>query len=116
MKTMLLIIMSSAIILLISGCDNGLSGNTHNNISAQNVRSAVFCPSAGCTQEEVHQYNGVYYSGHHNNDGHGHNGLRADNICNKQNCEETALHSHDGRHYAGHNNSCGHDNHNRNHK
>jgi len=36
---------------------------------------------SGCTLEEVHQHNGAHYSGHYNNDGHGHHGLQADDVC-----------------------------------
>jgi len=108
MKKILLVSLLAVFLLIISGCENGHTHDRSGLISAQNIRSAASDPVAGCTQEEVHQHNGVYYSGHYNNDGHGHHGLRADDVCIITACGVTDLHEHNGIHYAGHNNSCGH--------
>ena len=119
MKKVLLLSVLMTFLFTISGCDNGLHNNgSHNNIAPANVRDVALLNIGqvhGCTDENVHQHNGVNYSGHYNNDGHGHNGLHADDICILSTCNDTALHKHNGRHYAGHHSSCshgGHGNHN----
>ena len=108
-KKILLFFLLAVVLLIISGCENGLSHDENGLISAQNVRAAALDPVAGCILEDVHQHNGVYYSGHYNNDGHGHHSLAANDICVLPACEITASHTHDGIHYAGHNSSCDHD-------
>ena len=108
MKKILLFSLLTVVLLTISGCENGLSHDGNGVISVQNIRSVTLDPVAGCTLEEVHQHNGVYYSGHYNNDGHGHHGLEADDICIIAACGITGLHEHDGIHYAGHHSSDGH--------
>ena len=93
--------------VLFFSCDNGLSSNNSHNSGASlsNIRSAVYDPVTGCTIEQVHQHNGIYYGGHFNNDGHGHHGLYADTICILDSCSVTNLHQHNGRYYAGHHGS-----------
>jgi len=109
MKKILFFSLLAVVLFVVSGCENGLNHDGRELISAQNIRSAALDPVAGCTTEEVHQHNGVHYSGHYNNDGHGHHGLQADDVCVLPNCEITASHTHNGIHYAGHNSLCGHD-------
>jgi hypothetical protein len=110
MKRITYLSLLTAILLAFSGCNLGLdqAGNSHNAVSAQNIRSATLDPVSGCTLGQTHQHNGEYYSGHYNNDGHGHSGLAADNFCTVSTCAATDTHTHNGIHYAGHNNSCGH--------
>ena len=108
MKKIVLCSLLAVVLFIISGCENGLNYDGNGLISARNIRSAALDPVAGCTLEKVHQHNGVYYSGHYNNDGHGHHGLQADDVCVIAACGVTDLHTHNGIHYAGHNSSCGH--------
>jgi hypothetical protein len=108
MKNILFLVFLCIVFLFISGCDNDLnSDNDLNNIPLANIRSVADDPILDCVVEQVHQHNGIHYSGHYNNDGHGHHGLQADNICTIDYCTETNLHEHNGIHYTGHNNSCG---------
>jgi len=108
MKKILLFSLLAVVLFIISGCENSLN-HDGNGLTARNILNAASDTVAGCTLEEVHQHNGVHYSGHYNNDGHGHHGLAADNVCVLPNCEITDLHTHNDIHYAGHNSSCGHD-------
>ena len=113
------------IVFAIGGCENGLTdlGGSHSNNNAgntgdktsenpllANIRSVTLDPASNCTNEQVHEHSGVQYSGHYNNDGHGHHGLTADAACAVTDCEQTGLHTHNGTHYAGHSGSdgCGH--------
>jgi len=107
MKKILLFSLLAVVLLIISGCENGLNHDGNGLIAAQNIRSATSDPVAGCILEEVHQHNDIQYSGHYNKDGHGHYGLQADDVCVLSACEVTALHTHSGVHYTGHNSSCG---------
>jgi len=115
MKKILLFSLLAVVLLIISGCENGLShdknglNNDGKELTARNILNAAIDNVSGCILEEVHQHNDVYYSGHYNNDGHGHHGLAADDICVLPTCEITALHTHNGTYYSGHNSSCGHD-------
>jgi hypothetical protein len=70
MKKILWFFLLAVFLLIISGCENGLNHDENWLISARNIRIAILDPVAGCTLEEVHQHNGVHYSGHYNNDGH----------------------------------------------
>jgi hypothetical protein len=103
-------------LLVLSGCEHaagggGMSGGTTNTANAvlANIRSAVDDPVTDCISEILHSHNAIQYSGHYNNDGHGHHGLQADNVCAVADCVETGLHQHNGTHYAGHagNDICG---------
>ena len=91
-------------------CDNGFHAtDKEDNVSLANVRSVTFDTVSGCINENIHLHDGIYYSGHYNNDGHGHHGLTADNVCSIKNCQQTDLHQHNGMHYTGHsgNDGCG---------
>jgi hypothetical protein len=116
---------SALLALAVTGCDNLLTGNhdgdtgdRHNSGTPNNtantvlasIRSAVYDPASDCAIEGVHTHNGVSYSGHYNNDGHGHQGLQADTVCVITGCEQTGLHEHSETHYAGHagDDSCNH--------
>jgi hypothetical protein len=96
--------------LFVLGCEN--NPNAHDGYSADNeialslIRDVAEYPVTDCAIEQVHQHDGAYYSGHYNNDGHGHSGLRADNTCTINSCTKTDLHQHNGVHYTGHNNTC----------
>jgi len=109
MKKILLFSLLTVVLLIISGCENGLNHDGKSLISAQNIRGAASDPVADCIMEETHQHDGVHYSGHYNNDVHGHHGLQADDVCALPACETTTSHTHNGIHYAGHNGSCDHD-------
>jgi hypothetical protein len=105
MKNILFLISLGIAFLSINGCE--LDHNSNNNIPLANIRSVTEDPVLNCAIEQVHQHNGIHYSGHYNNDGHGHHGLQADNICTRNYCSETNLHNHNGINYAGHHGSCG---------
>jgi hypothetical protein len=95
-----------ALMVAFLSCENGVTDN--NPLGIASIRSAVYDTAVGCVVETVHTHNGIHYSGHYNNDGHGHYGLQADNVCGLVNCEETGLHQHNGTHYAGHAGNDGH--------
>jgi hypothetical protein len=105
MKNILLLVLLGIAIFFSYGCESAHNQNKY--ISLANIRSVVEDPVLDCAVEHVHQHNGIHYSGHYNNDGHGHHGLQADNICTINSCSETNVHNHNGIHYAGHHGSCG---------
>jgi hypothetical protein len=95
----------------LAGCDNNFHDTKKdNNVPFASVQSVIFDTVSDCINENVLLHNGIYYSGHYNNDGHGHHGLSADNVCSITNCQETGLHQHNGIHYTGHsgNDACNH--------
>jgi hypothetical protein len=103
-------------LIIVASCDTGInSDDGHNTVTLASIRSAAVDPVSNCAIEQVHQHGNDYYSGHYNNDGHGHHGLQANDICIFTDCEETALHDHNGTHYAGHHGSDNHNGHGNGH-
>jgi hypothetical protein len=101
------------VVFALTGCENALNGDGHNsggggNTNLASTRSVENDPVSGCVNENVHSHDGEHYSGHYNNDGHGHQGLQADEPCAQQGCQKTDLHKHNGTHYAGHSGADGH--------
>jgi hypothetical protein len=99
-------IIACSVILMAYGYSHSNSSNSASK-EPRSVRNASLDPVADCTIEHEHQHDGEYYAGHYNNDGHGHHGLKADNICPFANCEKTSLHRHNGMNFAGHHGSGG---------
>lgn len=99
-----------SVLVAVLGCSkhNPFDNENHNGngVAAKNVSSATLDPVAGCDEQRVHRHGDIDYSGHYNNDGHGHHGLAADDPCGRADCDRVDSHEHDGNHYAGHNNSC----------
>jgi hypothetical protein len=121
MKKLFIILRSVLLALAVIGCENGLTSNHDgsmnggniNNTALARIRSAGDDPVTDCAIEGAHIHNTIQYSGHYNNDGHGHQELQADTICARTDCAEIGLHQHNGTHYAGHagnDNSNHHDN------
>jgi hypothetical protein len=109
MKNISIFIVLAFVLAVFTSCNSGDGGGL--NILPASIRSAAYDPVTNCVVEQVHQHNGAYYSGHYNNDGHGHHGLHADDVCAVNTCTETGLHQHNGIHYAGHHGSDAHDYH-----
>jgi hypothetical protein len=103
------VIIGISILAVLSACENGWADNRNSN-PLVDVRSAVYDTVNGCVVEEVHTHNGIQYSGHYNNDGHGHHRLATDEACVLSGCNDTGLYQHNGTHYAGHagNDGCSH--------
>jgi hypothetical protein len=107
------------LLVALAGCDNAFHDKDKDDIvPLVNVRNVTFDPFSDCVKENVHLHNDIYYSGHYNNDGHGHHGLTADNVCSIADCQETNLHQHNGTHYTGHSgdDNCGEHHGNEHHK
>jgi hypothetical protein len=55
---------------LITACEH-FAGYNESFLYSNNPTMNI-CNIDGCINENVHQHDGIYYSGHHNNDKHGH--------------------------------------------
>jgi hypothetical protein len=116
MKNILFLIVLVSAFFVVLSCDHNTNpNNNYDDIPLSNIRSVADDPIVGCIVEQVHQHNSNYYSGHYNNDIHGHHGLIADNICPINSCDKTFLHEHNGIHYAGHHGSDSHNSHDNGH-
>jgi hypothetical protein len=103
MKNKISLISCVFLLVALVGCDNGFHDmDKESNVLPVSVRSVTLDMFSDCVNENVHLHDGIYYSGHYNNDGHGHHGLTADNFCSITDCQKTNLHQHNGTHYTGH--------------
>jgi hypothetical protein len=102
-KSSMVLILCFFLLAVLAGCDNGFHDTDGDGIvQPASVRNVTLDTFSDCVNENVHLHDGIYYSGHYNNDGHGHHGLTAENACSITNCQETNLHQHNGTHYTGH--------------